>query len=506
MSDHHKVIPYCTPRTQLIILITLCWVVGMFLPRVLIEGMFFDGLIYSSIARNLAEGQGSLWHLVFSERSSLLGYFVPNNFTDHPPLVFLTQSWLFRVVGDVWWVEKLYCSIILALTVLVFVAVWREWYRHDNDSRSAWWFAVVLWYACPTVLWGYPYNQLDAPMALWDLCAVYCAVRAVRKEYNQSVMQSASWALLAGVAVLCAFMTKGPVGLYPLAITPVLWLTRYQRCTFSQMATYLALMVFVLVIGGFALYSYEPARNFMMQYLSNQIGGALGGKRVQELGASRLDFFRLLSIELAPMLLISALSGGVAWWMRTKHAVQFSAYSALQRERIRAIAFLAVLASFPIMVSLKQSAHYLAPSLPLYAMAFASVCLPFVNQWWKGLEGKALVRSRIVLSIVFVAILGYSATRFGVPARQGEIIRDLRVLPTFVEHRSTLYAPEDIANNHEIAAYFERYGHYTILIGTPADGAFLVEQRTPLYDSLYRSGAAIAHSGFERFAIVRQVR
>lgn len=491
-----------SPRKCVIVLIALCWLIGMFLPRVLIEGMFFDGLIYSSIARNLAEGQGSVWHLVFSERVAPLGYFIPNNFTDHPPLVFLTQSWFFRLFGDAWWVEKLYCSIILLCTGGAVVAVWRELYRDDAESQHAWWFALVLWYACPTVLWGYPYNQLDAPMALCDLCAVYCALRALRKEYQNSTLYHIVWSMLAGISVLCAFMAKGPVGLYPLAVPLVLWFAYRSTVQFSRAGFHTVLMLCVLALGGFVLYSHEPARHFMTQYLHNQIGGALSGTRVQELGTSRFDFLRILAIELSPMLLIAGFGACIAWWAHTRKQIQFPLRTSLHYTLIIALSVLAVGASFPIMISLKQSAHYLVPALPLYAMAVASVCLPFVNRWWQSLAGKDLRRSRGVLILILLVVLAYSSTRFGVPARQGEIIRDLRVLTTLIPPKTVLYAPEDIANNHEIAAYFQRYGHYTIVIGTPTEGTFLLEQKTPLCDSLKIYGIPVVLQGLERFAIV----
>ena len=41
------------------------FVLTMFLPRVVKKGMFGDGLLYSSISRNLAEGRGTYWKPFF---------------------------------------------------------------------------------------------------------------------------------------------------------------------------------------------------------------------------------------------------------------------------------------------------------------------------------------------------------------------------------------------------------------------------------------------------------
>lgn len=62
------------------------------LPRLLGYGLFLDGLIYSSIARNLSESVGSLWKPYYTDTSFPVFY-------EHPPFGLYVQSLFFRIFG-----------------------------------------------------------------------------------------------------------------------------------------------------------------------------------------------------------------------------------------------------------------------------------------------------------------------------------------------------------------------------------------------------------------------
>lgn len=64
-----------------------------------------DGNIYASLSRNLAFGIGNFWDPSLSE------YF-GKEFHDHPPLAFGIQALFFKLIGDYFWVEKLYSIFI----------------------------------------------------------------------------------------------------------------------------------------------------------------------------------------------------------------------------------------------------------------------------------------------------------------------------------------------------------------------------------------------------------
>ena len=96
-------------------LMTIIFLSITILGRLIPEGMFVDGLVYSSIARNLAIGKGSFWHLY---------YCAP--FTDHPPLGMSLESFLFMLIGDTYFTEKIFSAIIWLITIWVMITFWKR--------------------------------------------------------------------------------------------------------------------------------------------------------------------------------------------------------------------------------------------------------------------------------------------------------------------------------------------------------------------------------------------
>lgn len=68
-------------------------------PNFLTEGMFMDGLMYSAISKNLANGIGTFWNPYLSET-------LFPEFHEHPPLAFGIQSIFYNLFGESFYVEK----------------------------------------------------------------------------------------------------------------------------------------------------------------------------------------------------------------------------------------------------------------------------------------------------------------------------------------------------------------------------------------------------------------
>ena len=88
-------------------------------PTLFSDGMFMDGLMYASVARNLAEGDGSFWMLRFSDTHL-------SAFHEHPPLVMGLQSLFFRLFGDSILVEKLYSMVTYLISGGILFLIWQQ--------------------------------------------------------------------------------------------------------------------------------------------------------------------------------------------------------------------------------------------------------------------------------------------------------------------------------------------------------------------------------------------
>jgi len=103
-------------------------VAGVFLLIVyqdlLSNGMFLDGLIYSTVSKNLANGLGTFWNPHFTSTC------LPE-FHEHPPLVFGIQSLFFRLFGDSMYVERLYVFITMCISAFSIHLLWKLLFRKD---------------------------------------------------------------------------------------------------------------------------------------------------------------------------------------------------------------------------------------------------------------------------------------------------------------------------------------------------------------------------------------
>ena len=196
---------------------TLLFLAAMFLPRLVTQGMFGDGLLYASMARNLAEGKGSLWALWFST-----GYWVDfasgAPYFENPPLMIWLQAGFFRLLGDEWWVEKLYTLFLFILNAWLIMRVWEIPLRGTVYQEKFGWLPLLFWYFIPSVIWGNPNNLMDNNLLTFCLLALWAALDGLFSGRRFWLKLS-----LAGVFVYLGLMTKGPVALYPVAL-PFLFL------------------------------------------------------------------------------------------------------------------------------------------------------------------------------------------------------------------------------------------------------------------------------------------
>ncbi|MCH7550031.1 MAG: glycosyltransferase, partial [Candidatus Krumholzibacteriota bacterium] len=122
------------------------------LPRLLVDGMFVDGVMYATISRNLADGLGTLWKPHFS--MTLFG-----EFFDHPPLVFWVESIFFRAFGDHYLVEAFYSLCTAAAATLLIVLLWRRLTANYPGLARLAWLPVFFWLSIPQISWAYSNNM-----------------------------------------------------------------------------------------------------------------------------------------------------------------------------------------------------------------------------------------------------------------------------------------------------------------------------------------------------------
>lgn len=351
-------------------LFTVSFILITFLPRSLDDTMFMDGLVYASIARNMAMGIGSFWKPFFAE-SFWLPYDNVAFFYGHPPLQFWLQSFLFRLMGDSLVVENIYNLIILISSVFSIVKIWQKFFEEKAELRSYSWLPVLCWYALVIVYYSIPNNFLDSTLALFCMLSCYFQLLFLKQKRKESILNA--WPLAAaGVCIYLACLTKGPVGLYPLAFS-MIYIVVYDRLQFKEGIKITAIVLATFIVLLLATLAYKPAYAFLSVYFEGQVVQALLQKR-EKSEEGHLYLLAELFRNLYPHL--TALAGlyAVCFLFKIKTAVSSEAVKIVQVTLL--VAGSAIL---PMLVSIKQYPHYLLPSLPFVAMLFAALYVEKVH-------------------------------------------------------------------------------------------------------------------------------
>jgi 4-amino-4-deoxy-L-arabinose transferase-like glycosyltransferase len=408
--------------------LTIAAVAAATVPRLVHPGMFVDGVTYASVARNLAEGRGSFWSPSYTAT-------IYPEFHEHPPLGFWLQSLWFMAMGDHLFVERLYTLAAACATGLLIVFLWRRVTR-GTDAFECDWLPVLAWIAVPLVSWSIVGNLLETTVSVFTTAAVAAVV------YGNGAARTsgaAAGGAVAGLCVVAAALTKGPVGLFPL-VAPVI-LSRATRDQ-AKWPVCLASQWLVAVICAIGVMSTEAARGSLGQYVDQQVLAALSGTR--EVSAGSLTIVKELAqgvvVPLAAVSLVVILV-----------ARGFRQPSSQQRRWAAALLILGLAGTLPILASAKQAGHYLVPAVPLYACAVAGLLVRSAL----AAAGRLSVRSIhaattvIVLAAIVVGVLPAAG-------RDRRRMAELDLLAPSVPRGATIGICPETNSDWGLHAWFQR--------------------------------------------------
>ena len=397
--------------------------------NLLTRGMFMDGLIYTSVASNMAEGVGSFWHPVYTATQF-------PDFYEHPPLMMWLLSLWFRLFGTGMMAAKAYSVAVLLLTAALMVGVWKQL----GFKTGLGWLPLLMLTLIPDVALAAHNNYLEGTMTLFVLASVWLVLRG----------EGVGWHLLAGLMLAAAFLTKGPTGLFPLALPALLWLFG-ERKGFGQAAAGTLAMAAGLAAPMALLWFCVPdSQEFLRKYFENQV---IGGS--QTLVTSRTYIVKTLFSHTAVVLVVAlaAVLFGIlrksAPWRPTRDSWR----------RFGLMFALALCGTLPMMVSTKQRAFYLLTVFPFVALAVAALLEPLVRYYEKQLQRPAMT---IVTVVVLVAAVVTNALYYGKPGRDKVMLADMDVIAPALQEGETLTITPDLASNSSLHGYWFFYHHVTL--------------------------------------------
>ena len=418
--------------------------IGLFLVLVsnslLTEGMFFDGVTYASISRNMAEGQGTFWNPYYTQT-------VYPEFRQHPPLALGMEALVFKAFGDHLWVEKTYSVLMFFLSALLIALIWK---RTTNNLRWAW-LPLLFWLAMPLVTWSVTNNLLENTMSVFVLLSVYLMIISYQRNHK-------FWLMLSAVTLLLAFLSKGFTGLFPL-VFPILY------CAFDQKRKWiqgpidsLILVVSLAVFTGVLFLVFPQSLPYFKDYIQLQVIG--GGLHEVTVTSRFYIVFSLLQQLIVPFMMALTL---VILKIKNKSNKKIFEFPP-DRAWFYIFLILGLLGVLPIMVSVKQRDFYMLAALPFFALACGHITLSMLTLWLPKITPS--VRKWMTLGACCIMLLGLvlNAVHIGKYGRDEALIEEVKQRIAEADGKNTIEISPDEYTQWAMHAYYMRYGKTSLII------------------------------------------
>jgi 4-amino-4-deoxy-L-arabinose transferase-like glycosyltransferase len=418
-------------------------------------GMFSDGVLYASIARNMAEGHGSFWRPEYTKT-------IYPVFAEHPPLGLGLEAALFRAAGDHPFVERLYSLIAAGATAALIVALWR---CAGPDPRGDW-LPLIFWLLPSIVTWSVINNMLENTQAVFTTAAVLCGVLAMRAR-------PVLWGGLSAVAIAAAVLTKGPVGFFPLCVPIGYAVVVYRRALPRALAVSAGILAILALVAA-VLTLNKPAHAYMRTYLTAQVMASLAGAR--EAAASRWRFARLFGLDvIIRMGLLLVVIWALARRVTNRDGRGWPIGS-------QSLFFLCVglTASLPIAISPKLMGHYLVPSVPMFALAASCAAWPLIVPGFDAADSNTLSRRRLLVGlpgaagfVLIIAALVVPVARGPLEERDVGRLGALDLIGPSLKAGDTVSTCPEANSDWPLHAYLQRFFHVSVDAGPTPHRVFL---------------------------------
>ena len=404
-------------------------------PSMLTKGMFTDGLIYTDIAKNIAEGQCSFWNL--QETTTQFPQFF-----EHPPLMMNMLACWMSVFGTTILSAKAYALLMIVIAATLIIALW---HAVGHEYRTAW-LPLLLWLMIPPATHFAFFNMLECTMLVFVLAAVLCMLQ---RDGN-----SVWWHMGGGLLLSAAFLTKGFSGLFPLALPALHWLTHRKQQSVGRALLLTAITLLATILPILIIVILNPeAKHYLYTYLTHQV---IGGSHVYL--HNRWYIVGRFFVHTALVWLATAVVVSItALQHRSKPSLKTFVAKHRTALMLLALAFLGVI---PMMVSTKQRDFYLLTAYPVLAF---SVALIIDKEMHNQLQGLA---SNSILAVFALLLLGtgvgINMANYGKAGRDNALLNDMELILPHLQKGETVGITASMQGEYSLHSYYHIYGGITL--------------------------------------------
>jgi len=402
------------------------------------EGMFMDGLIYSTISRNISLGIGSLWYPKFTETIYPI-------FNEHPPLVFGIQSLFFKLLGTSIYTERFYSFFTAIVTLFLIKKIW--FLLFTDNTKHLWWYPVLLWIITPVVFWSYSNNMLECTMGIFTMLGVFFSIKYLKTESKIKYI----YLFLISISIVLGFLSKGFPALFPLTTIAIYWLI-FKKPKFTNTLLSSLSILFIVIIIFYLIMLNTNVYNNLSTYFSSQVMESISGSRNP---GSRMFIIIRMMRELLPMFIFSTIIILISTKFKIRSIIK------LENNKIFFFSlFIGLSASLPVAISPKQMGFYIIPAFPFFAIAFASISVSYLKKWIQKIKKlKILKISTLVFVIILASTIYFS---FGEYSRDKKSITDIKKLGNIIPENTKVSVYIDFYQNWGFISYLYRYDFISI--------------------------------------------
>ncbi len=424
------------------------------LPSLIQDGMFIDGVQYAAVSKNMANGLGTFWAPYFSQNWYQNFHAMGSNvFLENPPLVYAIQGLFFKIFGDSLYTERIY-GLFVALTAIFLIAnIWKLVNRRNIDIQKLSWLPVLFWLSMPIMFRSYQMNVMENTMGIFILASVYFVLKGLENS-----KRSYLYIILGGVFILLSAFCKGPAGLFPIVTVGIYWLSG-AKIKFPKVIILSLILLLVPVLLFLLILLNENAQESFTFYYSRVMDRM---NNIPVVNSHLHIMFRLL-LDLLPAIVISSII-----FITQRKKIDFQGRP--ERTTFMIFFFLMGLAgSIPLAITLFQRDHYLGPSLPFFALAFALFVSIYVVDGLKQFSQKTqfFTLFRVFGISLLIGGLLYTGFQVGKAGRDQEILHDTYLFGAFIEKGTRVHLVESQEDHWSFELYLTRYCE--ISLGAPLE-------------------------------------
>ncbi len=421
-------------------LISISLILGLTLPVLIQDGMFMDGMLYTCVSKNLANGIGSFWFPVFSK----YGFGGLQTFHEHPPLVFGLQAVFFKVFGNGMYTERIYVLCTLLTTCYLIILIWKYINKGLNVAQVGW-LPLILWICIPVCFWSFTNNMHENTMGIFILAAVLFYLRSVKEN-------SFLFLFFSGFFIFLATFSKGIPGFFPI-VTPFIYWLCLKKINVKQIIfqSFILLLVPILIYG--ILFCFDDAKESLTNYFIKRVLHRIGEDPTVE---SHFYILGRIFVELLPPIGITTILFLV-----------FRKKITLQKEKAM-LALFFILIGFagvvPLALTMVQKGFYFIPSLPFFAIGLALLISEPLSGWSEKVLNQSGTKKGIAIFsvLLFGAVIVFSVFNIGKKSRDAEMLNDVSEFGKVIPEYSSVSISEHRWNDWPLQCYLIRYHNISI--------------------------------------------